>query len=65
MAIIRAAQPGYYPRINRANPLTRALRGRKVPIPAVIFLTQVTTMILIGLWHGVTWNFFVFDCFCV
>ena len=26
MAIIRAAQPGYYPRINRANPLTRALR---------------------------------------
>ncbi len=46
------------------NPLTRALRGRalwgrKVPIPAVIFLTQVTTMILIGLWHGVTWNFLV------
>jgi alginate O-acetyltransferase complex protein AlgI len=41
------------------NPLTRTLRGRKSPIPAVIFLTQVTTMILIGLWHGVTWNFFI------
>ena len=41
------------------NPLTRTLRGRKLPIPAVIFLTQVTTMILIGLWHGVTWNFFI------
>jgi len=41
------------------NPLTRALRGRKMPIPMVIFLTQVTTMILIGLWHGVTWNFLV------
>lgn len=39
------------------NPLTRALRGRKWAIPAVIFLTQVTTMMLIGLWHGVTWNF--------
>ena len=41
------------------NPLTRALRGRKLPVPAVIFLTQVTTMILIGLWHGVTWNFLI------
>ncbi|GAB4578112.1 MAG: hypothetical protein Fur0022_08450 [Anaerolineales bacterium] len=40
------------------NPLTRALR-RKLPIPAVIFLTQITTMILIGLWHGVTWNFLI------
>ncbi|NUM48253.1 MAG: MBOAT family protein, partial [Anaerolineales bacterium] len=41
------------------NPLTRTLRGRKWPIPAVIFATQVTTMILIGLWHGVTWNFLI------
>ncbi|MCB9135740.1 MAG: MBOAT family protein [Anaerolineales bacterium] len=41
------------------NPLTRALRGRRWAIPAVIFLTQVTTMMLIGLWHGVTWNFLI------
>ncbi|HNB51777.1 MAG TPA: MBOAT family O-acyltransferase [Anaerolineales bacterium] len=41
------------------NPLTRTLRGRKLPIPAVIFLTQVTTMGLIGLWHGVSWNFLI------
>lgn len=41
------------------NPFTRTLRARKLPIPAVIFLTQVTTMVLIGLWHGVTWNFLI------
>ncbi len=41
------------------NPVTRALRSRKkpLPIPAVIFITQMGTMVLIGLWHGVTWNF--------
>jgi alginate O-acetyltransferase complex protein AlgI len=41
------------------NPVTRALRSRKSPLPMalIIFITQVTTMILIGLWHGVTWNF--------
>jgi D-alanyl-lipoteichoic acid acyltransferase DltB (MBOAT superfamily) len=43
------------------NPITRFLRSRKnpVPIPAVIFFTQVATMVLIGLWHGVTLNFVV------
>jgi alginate O-acetyltransferase complex protein AlgI len=41
------------------NPLTRALRARKMSASIVIFLTQVTTMILIGLWHGVTWNFLI------
>jgi len=41
------------------NPLTRTLRGRKLPIPVIIFITQITTMILIGLWHGVTWNFLI------
>ncbi len=41
------------------NPLTRALRSNRkpLPIPAVIFITQLSTMILIGLWHGVTLNF--------
>jgi D-alanyl-lipoteichoic acid acyltransferase DltB (MBOAT superfamily) len=41
------------------NPLTRALRkGRLKMNPVVIIgVGQVTTMTLIGLWHGVTWNF--------
>jgi len=43
------------------NPVTRALRSRKkpLPIPLIIFITQLGTMLLIGLWHGVTWNFIV------
>lgn len=41
------------------NPLTRALRSSKKPVPvwAVILITQLTTMTLIGLWHGITFNF--------
>ncbi len=41
------------------NPVTRALRSGKkpLPIPWIIFITQLATMVLIGLWHGVTWNF--------
>jgi len=41
------------------NPLTRSLRSTKkpLPIPVIIFITQVATMLLIGLWHGITWNF--------
>lgn len=44
------------------NPFTRSLRTRKVAgrslTPAVIILSgQVCTMLLIGLWHGITWNF--------
>jgi alginate O-acetyltransferase complex protein AlgI len=41
------------------NPLTRAMRSgkRKIPMPAIIFTGQLSTMLLIGLWHGVTWNF--------
>jgi len=41
------------------NPLTRFLRSVKhpLPVPVIILLTQISTMILIGLWHGVTWNF--------
>ncbi len=43
------------------NPVTRALRSgkRPLPIPAIIFITQLGTMVLIGLWHGVTLNFVV------
>jgi D-alanyl-lipoteichoic acid acyltransferase DltB (MBOAT superfamily) len=40
------------------NPLTRALRsGKHLPIWIIIFVTQISTMILIGLWHGVTINY--------
>jgi D-alanyl-lipoteichoic acid acyltransferase DltB (MBOAT superfamily) len=41
------------------NPLTRFLRsgGRKLPIWTIILITQLATMVLIGLWHGMTWNF--------
>ena len=41
------------------NPVTRALRsGRKsISIPVIILITQLATMVLIGLWHGVTLNF--------
>jgi len=41
------------------NPLTRSLRSgeRRLAVPTIIFMTQMSTMVLIGLWHGVTWNF--------
>ncbi len=41
------------------NPLTRYLRSRRVKFPAwaIILVGQFTTMLLIGLWHGITWNF--------
>jgi alginate O-acetyltransferase complex protein AlgI len=44
------------------NPLTRSLRSRskgKFAFPAwvIILICQVTTMLLIGLWHGITINF--------
>ena len=41
------------------NPVTRALRSSKkaLSITVIIFITQIATMVLIGLWHGVTLNF--------
>ena len=41
------------------NPLTRWLRsgGRKLSPAVIIFVTQFSTFVLIGLWHGVTLNF--------
>jgi alginate O-acetyltransferase complex protein AlgI len=41
------------------NPLTRALRTRELPAPVIILLTQAVTMVLIGLWHGITLNFVI------
>jgi alginate O-acetyltransferase complex protein AlgI len=41
------------------NPLTRALRSAKVeiPLPLIIATGQVSTMVIIGLWHGISWSF--------
>jgi len=39
------------------NPLTRWLRTRQVQVWLVILIGQLSTMALIGLWHGITWNF--------
>lgn len=41
------------------NPASRALRTRaREASPALIIaVSQIATMLLIGLWHGVTWNF--------
>jgi alginate O-acetyltransferase complex protein AlgI len=41
------------------NPLTRTLRAGKAKLPtgAMIFIGQISTMALIGLWHGIAWNF--------
>lgn len=41
------------------NPLTRRLRSSATPTWLTIFLPQVTTMLLIGLWHGITPTFFL------
>jgi D-alanyl-lipoteichoic acid acyltransferase DltB (MBOAT superfamily) len=43
------------------NPVTRAMRSGKKPlsIPVIILITQIGTMVLIGLWHGVTLNFVI------
>jgi alginate O-acetyltransferase complex protein AlgI len=41
------------------NPLARKLRSVERPLPATaqVFITQISTMLLIGIWHGITWNF--------
>ena len=43
------------------SPLSRSLLRRK-PRPSttlIVLVSQMATMIVIGLWHGVTWNFFL------
>ncbi len=41
------------------NPLTRSLRisPRKIPSWVIILIGQSLTMLLIGLWHGISWSF--------
>ena len=40
------------------NPFNRWIRGYKsLPAWTMMLLGQLATMIIIGLWHGVTWNF--------
>jgi D-alanyl-lipoteichoic acid acyltransferase DltB (MBOAT superfamily) len=39
------------------NPLTRMLRTRELSPAWIVLIGQFTTMLLIGLWHGVTTNF--------
>jgi len=42
------------------NPFARALRrGRKLSPSMMVLVSQLATMTLIGLWHGVTWNFVI------
>lgn len=43
------------------TPMSRRLLRRKPrPSPTLIVLSaQLTTMVIIGLWHGITWNFFI------
>ena len=40
------------------NPFNRWIRGFKnLPTWTMLFVGQLATMLLIGLWHGITWNF--------
>ncbi len=41
------------------NPFTRALRSSpaRFPVWFVVLSGQLLTMLLIGLWHGITWTF--------
>jgi alginate O-acetyltransferase complex protein AlgI len=44
------------------NPLTRSLRSQtanRLPAWSIIFIGQFSTMAVIGLWHGLTWNFLI------
>jgi D-alanyl-lipoteichoic acid acyltransferase DltB (MBOAT superfamily) len=41
------------------NPLSRNLRQRKWAVWAIILVGQLGTMVLIGLWHGITINFLI------
>jgi D-alanyl-lipoteichoic acid acyltransferase DltB (MBOAT superfamily) len=39
------------------NPLTRSLRRTRLPVWMILLVTQVSTMVLIGLWHGIAWTY--------
>ena len=41
-------------------PITRHLRRKgNLPAPLIILITQMSTMLIIGLWHGITLNFVI------
>jgi D-alanyl-lipoteichoic acid acyltransferase DltB (MBOAT superfamily) len=39
------------------NPFNRWIRGYQIPAWTMLLVGQLATMLLIGLWHGITWNF--------
>ena len=41
------------------NPLSRTLRRKKYSAFMILLITQISTMVLVGLWHGVTLNFLI------
>ena len=42
------------------NPLTRYLRrNSQIPVIIIVLITQLSTMIVIGLWHGISLNFLI------
>ncbi len=41
------------------NPLSRNMRKKKIPAFTILLITQISTMVLVGLWHGVTINFLI------
>jgi len=43
------------------SPLSRWLLTRqwRPSSTIIVFIAQLTTMVIIGLWHGITWNFFI------
>ena len=43
------------------SPLSRFLmtRERRLPPLAIVFIAQLSTMLIIGLWHGVSWTFII------
>lgn len=43
------------------NPFTRLLKtkGKRIPSWIILLITQITTMLLVGLWHGVRLNFII------
>ncbi len=38
-------------------PLSRTLLRRRWPPLLVVFIAQIVSMLIIGLWHGFTWSF--------
>jgi D-alanyl-lipoteichoic acid acyltransferase DltB (MBOAT superfamily) len=43
------------------SPLSRGLlrQPHRLPTNSILLISHLTTMIIIGLWHGITWTFFI------